>query len=81
MTSSSGAEEDDQYREARAYNNSIYLMVGMPYLSLGALGFLIWRGFRQRDRAQREAMLPPSDAGESLPCPPSSTAEGSSPAP
>ena len=39
MQQSSGAEEDDQLREAQAYNSSIYLMVGMPYLMLGAFGF------------------------------------------
>ena len=36
-------EEDDPLREARAYNRSIYLFVGMPYLLLGSVGFLIYR--------------------------------------
>ena len=30
-------------REPRAYNQSIYLMVGMPYLLLGTVGFMIYR--------------------------------------
>jgi hypothetical protein len=30
-------------REPRAYNQSIYLMVGMPYLLVGCVGFLIYR--------------------------------------
>jgi LPXTG-motif cell wall-anchored protein len=44
---SSGAEEDDQMREAQAYNSSIYVMVGMPYLMLGAFGFVVYRKFKQ----------------------------------
>lgn len=47
MQQSSGAEEDDQMREAQAYNSSIYLMVGMPYLMLGAFGFVVYRKFKQ----------------------------------
>jgi hypothetical protein len=35
-------------REARAYNNSIYLMVGMPYLLLGGVGYLVYRGVKQK---------------------------------
>jgi hypothetical protein len=27
-----------------AYNQSIYLMVGVPYLSLTVVGFMIYRG-------------------------------------
>jgi hypothetical protein len=38
---------------ARAYNQSIYLMVGMPYLLLGTVGFLVYRGLRQRALAER----------------------------
>ncbi len=39
----SGSEDDDPMREPRAYNNSILLMVAMPYLLLGGLGLLIYR--------------------------------------
>jgi hypothetical protein len=46
---SSGAEEDDQLREAQAYNASIYFMVGMPYLMLGAFGFVVYRKFKQHN--------------------------------
>jgi len=38
-------------RESRAYNDSIYLMVGMPYLLLGGVGLLIYRAVRQKERA------------------------------
>jgi hypothetical protein len=54
----SGAEEDDQLREARAYNSSIYLMVAMPYLMLGALGFVIYRGIKQHAAAQQRWISP-----------------------
>jgi hypothetical protein len=49
---SSGAEEDDQMREAQGYNSSIYLMVGMPYLLLGTLGFVVYRGLKKHAAAQ-----------------------------
>jgi hypothetical protein len=42
----SGAEEEDLVRLGRAYNNSIYLMVGMPYFLLGTVGYLIYRHLR-----------------------------------
>jgi hypothetical protein len=47
------------YREARAYNNSIYLMVGMPYLLLGILGCLVYRGVKQKALAEDAALTPP----------------------
>ena len=34
-------------KEARAYNNSIYLMVAMPYLLLGTVGFMIYRSYKR----------------------------------
>jgi len=39
----------DPFQEARAYNHAIYLMVGMPYLLLGTVGFLIYRAFKQKE--------------------------------
>jgi hypothetical protein len=38
-----------------AMNQSIYLMVSVPYLLLGFAGFFIWRGVRQ-NAAYAEAM-------------------------
>ena len=43
MAASSGPEDDDPLREAKAYNASIYLMLTMPYALLGGLGLLIYR--------------------------------------
>jgi hypothetical protein len=51
VPNTSGSEEDDQQREAQAYNSSIYLMVGMPYLLLGAFGYMIYRGIKKNGRA------------------------------
>ena len=42
----SGSEDDDPLQEARAYNQSIYFMVVTPYLLLGTIGFLVYRGYR-----------------------------------
>ena len=52
MNTSSSSEDDDPLREARAYNQSIYLMVAMPYLLLGTVGFVVYRGIRA---AQKKA--------------------------
>ncbi len=35
-------------RLSRAYNSSIYLMVGVPYLLLGTIGFMVYRHLRIR---------------------------------
>jgi hypothetical protein len=48
VPATSGAEEDDATREARAYNNSIYLMAGMPYLLLGGFTAWVYRGLRRQ---------------------------------
>jgi hypothetical protein len=69
---SSGAEEEDQVRLARAYNHSIYLMVGMPYFLLGTVGYLIYRRLRVASPATplpgRPAQpLPPEDNLSALP--------------
>ena len=75
---SSGSEEfdTDPAHEARAYNQSIYLMVGMPYLLLGAFGFYVYRGLK-KNRAARAAACGPGMEG--YPCPLPSTAANSSP--
>ena len=52
MNTSSSSGDDDPLREARAYNQSIYLMVAAPYLLLGAVGFMIYRGFRTAQKNQ-----------------------------
>jgi hypothetical protein len=40
------AGDDDPLREARAYNNSIYLMLAVPYTILGTAGFVVYRKYR-----------------------------------
>jgi hypothetical protein len=75
---SSGSEEydTDPAGEARAYNNSIYLMVGTPYLLLGAFGFYVYRGLK-KNRSGRATAGGPGTEGFSCPLP--STAVSSSP--
>ena len=58
-SSEEAPEDTDPFREARAYNYSIYMMVGMPYLLLGTVGLLIWRAVKQKARADQLAAGPP----------------------
>jgi hypothetical protein len=39
-------------------------MVGMPYFLLGAVGFLIYRGLKQKALAEQQAVPPLSDEGD-----------------
>jgi hypothetical protein len=59
-TLSSGSEDDDPLREARAYNHSIYLMLGVPYLLVATFGVVIYRGIRAADK-RLQASMPNSD--------------------
>ena len=78
----------DPFQEARAYNHAIYLMVGMPYLLLGTVGFLIYRGLKKRAAAQQglggaAQPLPPgaadvTDRAGASPCPATSPGDVSS---
>jgi hypothetical protein len=43
---SSSTGQNDAAKQARAFNRAIYLMVSMPYLLLGGLGFLFYRSVR-----------------------------------
>jgi hypothetical protein len=81
VPNSSGAEDDDQFREARAYNQSIYMMVGMPYLLLGVFGALVYRGFKYKALAERGANPAADDEPGDQPCPPHSIDGDSSPGP
>jgi len=53
---SSANAGSDPAREPRAYNHSIYLMAGMPYLLLGLLGFKIYKDVR-KNNAHMQAMI------------------------
>jgi hypothetical protein len=55
-------------------------MVGMPYFLLGAVGFLIYRGLKQKDLAEQQAALPLPGEGDPS-CSTQSTADASWPAP
>ena len=41
--------EDEQTGFPAAMNQSIYLMLGVPYLTLGVVGFMIYRGVKKND--------------------------------
>lgn len=46
VASSADGGDDDPFREAKAYNYSIYLMVSAPYLLIGTVSFLGYRAYR-----------------------------------
>lgn len=47
--SSAGSAEEEKNDFPLAMNRSIYLMVSVPYLALGLVGFLIYRGVRKNE--------------------------------
>ncbi len=82
VTQTTGADEADQFREAEAYNLSIYLMVFMPYSLVGTVGYFVYRGLHQKAQLAQlsddaSAMAPSGG----LSCPPPSTGVISLPAP
>jgi hypothetical protein len=73
VPSSSGAEEDEQVKTSRAYNSNIYMMVSVPYVLVGAVGYMVYRQLRARAAAQQqllESAQSPSSGPEPLPRPP-----------
>jgi hypothetical protein len=82
VAASSGAEDPvayDPFKEANAYNWSIYLMVAMPYLLLGTVGFLVYRGLKQKARAEQLAadLAQAGGEGDLASCPSPSHGESS----
>jgi hypothetical protein len=67
MNTSSSSGDDDPLREARAYNQSIYLMAAMPYLLLGTVGFMIYRGVKAAQRANGHLPGPNEEGPNQLP--------------
>jgi hypothetical protein len=49
------SEYEDPASNQAAYNNSIYVMVGVPYFSLGLFGFMVYRGMKKNE-AFRQAL-------------------------
>lgn len=60
MNTSSSSEDDDPLREGRAYNRSIYLMLPVPYLLLGAISFGVYRGYVKARKQAEAALLQPA---------------------
>jgi hypothetical protein len=67
MNTSSSSGDDDPLREARAYNQSIYLMVAMPYLLLGTVGFMIYRGIKAAQKTRARLLGENPEVMDSLP--------------
>jgi hypothetical protein len=68
VPNTASAEEEDQARLARAFNNSILLMVTVPYLLVGSAGWLIYRQVRLAGSTAR-----PLSPGQPLPQRPGDT--------
>ena len=65
MPQASGAEATDQSREASAYNLTIYLMAGMPFLLLAGFGFGVYRSLNRKAVADAlAAPQQPADEGD-----------------
>src|SRR5262245_20526133 len=45
----SAGEDDEQTNFPKAMNQSIYLMLAVPYTALGVIGFCIYRGMRRNE--------------------------------
>jgi hypothetical protein len=59
-------DESDGPALAWAYNTSIYLMVSVPYLALGTVSVLVYRGLKDKARAEELAAGPPQPADGGL---------------
>jgi hypothetical protein len=57
MTSGLGEDNEEQLRQARAYNNSILFMMSVPYLILGMGGLLVYRGLTRKAGSASERGL------------------------
>lgn len=44
-----GEDEDEKDNFPAAMNQSIYLMLGVPYLAFGVFGLMIYRGVRKNE--------------------------------
>lgn len=61
----SGSDSDDDVSYfAEAMNQSIYLMIAVPYTSLGILGFMIYRGVKQNEAYRAGLQSPDAACGE-----------------
>jgi hypothetical protein len=61
-TSVDGDQQYDPAQEARAWNQSIYLFVSMPYLLVGIVGVMIYRSVKKANATG--AILPEAPTGE-----------------
>jgi hypothetical protein len=85
LESSSGPEVTietaDPLKEARAYHYSVYVMVAMPYVLVGTIGFLIYRAYKKAPAEQLTADPARAGGEGDLECPSPSHVVNSSPAP
>lgn len=61
IAASDGEEEPSGMNLPAAYNASIYLLIGMPYLLFASFGFLVYRGLKKNAQFM-EALRAETDA-------------------
>jgi hypothetical protein len=59
-----GTDDADVNNLPAAMNQSIYLMISVPYLLLGVVCFLVYRGLRKNAEYLRSLQQPASAVGQ-----------------
>ena len=49
IANSAGNDDDEQTNFPKAMNQSIYLMLAVPYTAFGIIGFCVYRGMRRNE--------------------------------
>ncbi len=55
----SGGADEQGIGNAAAYNHSIYMLIGVPWLSFGVVGFMIYRGVKKNEAYLQEHGMRP----------------------
>jgi hypothetical protein len=62
LSASSGTEDDQPGSDGQAFNYSIYLMLGVPYVLLGTVGFFVYRGLKETQRRNETPAEKPAES-------------------
>ncbi|MGF1582141.1 MAG: hypothetical protein ACFCD0_22680 [Gemmataceae bacterium] len=65
IESTGDGSDESMSNLSRAYNQSIYLFMSMPFLLLGTFGFLIYRGVKQNE-AYRQSHTEQFDLSDNI---------------
>jgi amino acid permease len=56
IANSAGSDDDEQTNFPRAMNQSIYLMLAVPYTAFAVIGFCVYRGMRRNEEYRKAQM-------------------------